>query len=94
MIQDLARTEAYKNAILSNRALFEGKIVLEVGSGTGILSIFCAQAKVSKVYAVEASKIAKIASKLIEENHFSDIIEVSTVTKLIITSLPITNVNL
>ncbi|VVC43873.1 Protein arginine N-methyltransferase,S-adenosyl-L-methionine-dependent methyltransferase [Cinara cedri] len=76
MIQDSPRTEAYKNAILSNRILFEGKVVLEVGAGTGILSIFCAQAKASKVYAVEASKVSEIARKLVDENHFSNIIEV------------------
>lgn len=76
MIQDSPRTEAYKNAILSNRSLFEGKTVLDVGTGTGILSIFCAQAGAAKVYAVEASRTAEIARELIEENHFSDIIEV------------------
>lgn len=77
MIQDIARTEAYKNAILSNRALFEGKTVLDVGAGTGILSIFCAQAGASKVYAVEASQTAELARKLVDENHFSAVIEVS-----------------
>lgn len=92
MIQDSARTEAYKNAILSNRTLFEGKIVLDVGSGTGILAIFCAQAKASKVYAVEASKMAEIASKLVDENHFSKIIDVSTISQLIITILSIRRV--
>ena len=33
---------AYKNAILKNKHLFDGKIVLDIGSGTGILSIFAA----------------------------------------------------
>lgn len=76
MIQDSARTEAYKNAILSNRSLFNGKTVLDVGAGTGILSVFCAQAGASKVYAVEASRTAEVARQLIDENHFSEIIEV------------------
>jgi len=76
MIRDSARTEAYKNAILSNRMLFEGKTVLDVGAGTGILSVFCAQAGASKVYAVEASRTAEVARQLIDENHFSEIIEV------------------
>lgn len=89
MIQDSVRTEAYKNAIFSNQTLFEGKTVLEVGSGTGILAIFCAQAKASKVYAVEASKMAEIARRLVKENHFSEIIEVSTISQLIITIVSI-----
>lgn len=81
MIQDFARTEAYKNAILSNRAVFEGKTVLDVGAGTGILSIFCAQAGASKVYAVEASKTAELARRLVVENHFTNVIEVSRTTQ-------------
>ncbi|XP_050422866.1 protein arginine N-methyltransferase 6 [Adelges cooleyi] len=76
MIQDSARTEAYRKAILSNRQVFEGKTVLDVGAGTGLLSIFCAQAGASKVYAVEASNTSELARKVIEENHFSDIIDV------------------
>lgn len=76
MIRDTARTEAYKNVILANRALFEGKTVLDVGAGTGILSIFCAQAGASKVYAVEASRTAELARQLVGENHFSDTVEV------------------
>lgn len=81
MIQDSARTETYKNAILSSRSVFEGKIVLDVGAGTGILSIFCAQAGASKVFAVEASKTAEIARQLVAENHFSDTIEVCIYNK-------------
>lgn len=37
MIKDVARTRAYREAILGNRALFEGKVVIDVGAGTGIL---------------------------------------------------------
>lgn len=76
MIQDSVRTEAYKHAILSNRSVFQGKTVLDVGAGTGILSVFCAQAGASKVYAVEASRTAELARRIVEENHFSDVIEV------------------
>lgn len=78
MIQDSARTETYKNAIISNQAVFKGKTVLDVGAGTGILSIFCAQAGASRVFAVEASRTADIARQLVAENHFSDVVEVCT----------------
>lgn len=44
MLKDQVRTLSYRNAILNNRHLFEGKIVLEVGAGTGIMCMFAAQA--------------------------------------------------
>jgi len=40
MLKDTIRTKAYMNAIMDNPHLFKDKIVLDVGSGTGILSIF------------------------------------------------------
>lgn len=76
MLRDRPRQEAYRNAILSNSSLFAGKTVLDVGSGTGILSIFCAKAGAKKVYAVEASNIAQIARQVVKENGFESIIEV------------------
>jgi histone-arginine methyltransferase CARM1 len=50
--------------------------VLDVGAGSGILSIFAAQAGAKKVYAVEGSNMAKNAKKLVEFNGLSHIIEV------------------
>ena len=44
MIKDSVRTNAYKDAILKNKHLFKNKVVLDVGCGTGILSMFAAQA--------------------------------------------------
>lgn len=76
MLNDRPRQEAYRDAILSNRSLFAGKTVLDVGAGTGILSVFCAQAGASKVYAIEASKIANLAKKVVADNGFEQIIEV------------------
>lgn len=43
MLRDSARHKAYREAIQQNLPLFQGKIVLDVGAGTGILSVFCAQ---------------------------------------------------
>lgn len=76
MLSDRPRQEAYRDAIKNNRSLFEGKTVLDVGAGTGILSVFCALAGAKKVYAVEASNIAALAKQIVEENGFENVIEV------------------
>ncbi|KAJ7522783.1 hypothetical protein O6H91_18G026300 [Diphasiastrum complanatum] len=55
MLSDKVRTEAYRNAILDNPALFNNAVVLDIGCGTGILSLFAAQAGASKVVAVDGS---------------------------------------
>ncbi|KAF4525040.1 hypothetical protein B566_EDAN001953 [Ephemera danica] len=75
MLEDKPRTEAYKNAILSSEN-FKGKVVMDVGAGTGILSIFCAQAGAKKVYAVEGSNLAQITKSVVKENNFDNVIEV------------------
>lgn len=77
MLKDKPRTLAYKNAIIAHQKDFENKVVLDVGSGTGILSMFAAvYGKAKKVYAVEASKIAKLSQELIKDNGLQDKIEV------------------
>eukprot|EP00762_Andalucia_godoyi_P003356 ANDGO_06595.mRNA.1 putative protein arginine N-methyltransferase 6.2 len=76
MIQDRVRTEAYRNAILQNKKMFEGKTVIDLGAGTGILSFFCAQAGAKKVYAVEASGIATQAEAIAKHNSMDHIIQV------------------
>lgn len=75
MIEDSVRTNAYQQAIFQNmEEHIRDKVVVDVGCGTGILSMFCAQAGAKKVYAIDASKIAIHAKQLIEANGFSNII--------------------
>ena len=52
MLKDEVRTVTYRNAIYHNRHLFRDKVVMDVGSGTGILSMFAAKAGAKKVFAV------------------------------------------
>ena len=43
MIKDTVRTKTYYNSIMNNEFLFKDKIVMDVGCGTGILSLFAAK---------------------------------------------------
>ncbi|XP_051972704.1 histone-arginine methyltransferase CARM1 isoform X2 [Xyrauchen texanus] len=76
MLQDYLRTATYQKAILLNDVDFKDKVVLDVGCGTGILSFFAVQAGAKKVYAVEASSVAKYAEILVKSNNMSDRITV------------------
>ena len=55
MLKDQVRTLTYRNAIYHNKHLFRGKIVLDVGCGTGILSMFAARAGAKHVYGVSSN---------------------------------------
>lgn len=52
------------------------KTVLDVGTGSGILAIWCAQAGARKVYAVEATTMTEHARELVKSNGVEDIVEV------------------
>lgn len=76
MLSDRPRTTSYRKAILENRSLFQGKVVMDVGAGTGMLSLFAVEAGATKVYAIEASNVALIARDIVRQNHLESIIDV------------------
>ena len=60
-INDQVRTLTYRNSMWHNKHLFKNKIVLDVGCGTGILSMFAAKAGAAHVYGVDMSGIVEQA---------------------------------
>lgn len=74
MLKDEVRTRAYERAILENAHLFKGKVVLDVGCGTAILSMFAAKAGARAVIGIECSQIIEQARAIVAANGFADVI--------------------
>ncbi|KAI0045962.1 protein arginine N-methyltransferase [Auriscalpium vulgare] len=72
MLKDSVRTGSYRAAIINNPHLFEGKTVLDVGCGTGILSMFAAKAGAAHVVGIDMSNIIDQAIKIVQANGFAD----------------------
>ncbi|KAH9932760.1 protein arginine N-methyltransferase [Epithele typhae] len=76
MINDKVRTASYAKFILSNQEVFKDAIVMDVGCGTSILSLFAAKAGAKRVFSVDASDIVEKAKEIVEANNLSDVITV------------------
>lgn len=76
MLSDQARTNAYQNAICNNSEVFKDKLVLDAGSGTGILAMFAAKSGAQKVVAVDDSDIAFYAMLIVSENSLKHKVDV------------------
>ncbi|KAJ1824222.1 hypothetical protein LPJ60_000935 [Coemansia sp. RSA 2675] len=74
MLQDKVRTEGYRDFIYDNKDVFKGKVVLDVGCGTGILSMFAARAGAARVIAVDNSDIIHKARANVIENKLEGVI--------------------
>ena len=74
MLRDTERNEAYRRALA--HVVKPGEVVLDMGAGTGILSIFAAAAGAKKVYAVERTGISHVAREVIAANGYAETIDV------------------
>ncbi|OAP59212.1 hypothetical protein AYL99_06510 [Fonsecaea erecta] len=75
MIKDRIRTDSYRDFIYDHKHLFKDKVVLDVGCGTGILSMFCAKAGAKLVIAVDNSGIIDKARENVFTNGLQDIVK-------------------
>lgn len=70
MLADEVRMRSYLQAIL--KAVKPGDVVLDIGSGTGILAYFACIAGASHVYAVEQDPLVGLAERICHQNGFQD----------------------
>lgn len=73
MLADQVRVETYHKAI--SHHVKPGSIVIDLGTGTGILALFAAQQRPRKVYALDHSDFIDVARKIAAHNNAEDIIE-------------------
>lgn len=74
MLRDSVRNEAFRRALV--HIVKPGDVVLDMGAGTGILSIFAAQSGARNVFAVERTEISAVARRVIQRNGYADKIQV------------------
>jgi 16S rRNA G966 N2-methylase RsmD len=70
LLNDRRRTQAYLAAIAET--VKPGDVVLDLGSGTGILALAAARAGADQVYAIEGAAVARLAEAMVEANGLGD----------------------
>jgi type I protein arginine methyltransferase len=73
MILDKSRIGAYSDALRS--VVRDGSVVLDIGTGTGILALLACRFGARKVYAVEPAEIIQLARQAAADSGFADRIE-------------------
>jgi protein arginine N-methyltransferase 1 len=70
MISDRIRIDAYKQALRS--AIRPGAVVMDIGTGPGVIAVLACQLGASRVYAIEPSAVVQVARQIAEANHCAD----------------------
>ncbi|BCP52228.1 hypothetical protein K32_08450 [Kaistia sp. 32K] len=70
MLADETRTRLFGQAIAAQCK--PGTVAIDVGAGSGILSLFAARAGARKVYALELTSMIEDATQIASDNGFSD----------------------
>ncbi|MBE7481018.1 MAG: 50S ribosomal protein L11 methyltransferase [Polyangiaceae bacterium] len=74
MLDDAARTAAYLDAIAG--LVRPGDVVVDLGTGCGVLAVAAAKAGARRVFAIEAGEMACLAERLALANGVGDRVEV------------------
>jgi SAM-dependent methyltransferase len=74
MLRDDVRNDAFRRSIAE--VVKPGDVVLDVGAGTGLLSLFAAEAGAARVFAVEQTEMASLAERLVAANGLANRVEV------------------
>lgn len=70
MLTDRVRIEAFMRAIMA--AVEPGDVVVDIGTGTGVLALFAAKAGAGTVYAIEQERIIDLARQIVAANGYED----------------------
>ena len=73
-LSDLPRLSAFRRALAE--VVRPGDVVIDLGSGTGILGYLACQAGAGRVYAVDDGSIVGLARELVRANDLSDKVQV------------------
>lgn len=73
MLNDRPRTDKFIKAI--SEIVKEGDVVVEIGTGTGVLAIAAARAGAAKVFTIEAGAMAPTAQKIIDSTEIAEKIQ-------------------
>jgi protein arginine N-methyltransferase 1 len=76
MLSDTRRMDAYAAAL--DRTVRPGSVVVDIGTGTGIMALLAARCGARRVYAIEPSEVAEVARKTVDENGLSGVVTLVT----------------
>jgi protein arginine N-methyltransferase 1 len=70
MIADRIRMKAFTQALRG--AIRPGAVVMDIGTGPGIMAVLACQMGASRVYAIEPSEVIQVAREVAADNHCAD----------------------
>lgn len=70
MLEDEYRTAAFRAAVAA--VVRPGEVVVDIGTGTGVLAVAAAQAGARRVYAIEAGAVGDVAEAMFRGNGVAD----------------------
>ena len=86
MVLDEVRVAAYARAIA--QVVQPGDVVLDVGTGSGVLAILAARAGARRVFAVDRSGVVELARRHVQDNGVAGVVDVIRSDLAALDSLP------